>query len=80
MLAKSIIGDQTTVLDNGIIIYRETTQVYENGALLSRAYHRISLVPGQSLEDVPQQVADIANVVWTQDVIDAYRASQGNGL
>jgi hypothetical protein len=76
MLTKTSDIDQTTVLSNGIIIYRETTQVFEDGRLLSKGYHRISLVPGQSLDGVPAQVADIATVVWTPDVIAEYVASQ----
>lgn len=79
MLTKTLVIDQTIVLDNGIVIYRETTQVYEDGRLLSRSYHRVSLVPGQSLDGVPPQVADIATVVWTPEVIQAYSESQSLG-
>ena len=66
--------DQITVTENGIVLYREATRVLRDGVEIAKTYHRSSLTPGQDLTGVPQNVADICNLVWTQDVIDAYNA------
>lgn len=74
-LTKETVVDQTTVSENGIVMYREATRIKEDGVLLSQTYHRTSLTPGQSLDGIPDSVAKIARVVWTTDVINAYQAS-----
>lgn len=66
--------DQTTVTENGVVLYREATRVLRDGVEIAKTYHRSSLTPGQDLTGVPQNVADICNVVWTPEVIDAYNA------
>jgi hypothetical protein len=43
--------------------------------LLSQNYHRSSLTPASDLTGVPDNVAAIANVAWTPEVIAAYQAS-----
>ena len=76
MLTSEKLVNQITINENGIILYRETTRVFENGNKISETFHRSSLIPGQSLNDVPAKVAAVANVAWTPDVIAAYEASQ----
>lgn len=66
--------DQITVCEDGVVLYREATRVLRDGVEIAKTYHRSSLLPGQDLTGVPQNVADICNLVWTQDVIDAYNA------
>jgi hypothetical protein len=66
--------DQITVTENGIVLYREANRILRDGEEITKTYHRSSLTPGQDLTDVPQNVADICNLVWTQEVIDAYEA------
>ena len=66
--------DQITVIENGIVMYREATRIMEDGNELSKTYHRTSLVPGQNLRGHPANVAEICNVVWTAEVIAAYQA------
>lgn len=74
-LTKEIVVDETTVNETGIVVYREATRIKEDGTLISQTYHRTSLTPGQDLDGVPENVAKIARVVWTTDVINAYQAS-----
>lgn len=80
-IAETKIIDEITVTENGIVLYREATRVFRDDTKIAETYHRSSLTPGQDLTGVPSNVADICNVVWTQDVIDAYNASleQANG-
>ena len=73
-LTKETVVDQITVIENGIVMYREATRIIEDGKLLTQTYHRTSLTPGQDVSTKPQKVQNICNTVWTKDVIDAYKA------
>jgi hypothetical protein len=73
-LTKEVAVDQITVTENGIVLYREATRIMEDGNELSKTYHRSSLTPGQDLTGIPENVAAICNVAWTEAVITAYQA------
>ncbi len=73
-LIETTVVDQITVTENGSVFYREATRIMRDDVEVAKTYHRSSLTPGQDLTGVPQNVADICNLVWTQDVIDAYNA------
>ena len=75
-LTKTTTVGQITVTENGIVLYRETTRIMEDGNELSKTFHRSSLTPGQDLTGVPANVAAICNVAWTADVVAAYQAAQ----
>ena len=75
-LTKQAVIDQITVQENGIILYREATRIMEDGAELTKSYHRKSLTPAQDLTGVPANVVAICNTVWTAEVIAAYQAAQ----
>ena len=77
-ITKETVIDQITVTENGIILYREATRIMEDGTELTKTYHRNSLTPAQDLTGVPDKVVAICNTAWTQDVIDAYKASLEN--
>lgn len=68
--------DQITVTENGYILFREATRVMKDDQEIAKTFHRSSLFPGQELTNVPANVAAIANVVWTPEVIAAYEAAQ----
>jgi hypothetical protein len=73
-LTKTMVVDQITVTENGIILYREATRIMEDGNEISKTYHRSSLVPEQDLTGVPGNVVAICNTAWTDEVKTAYRA------
>jgi hypothetical protein len=73
-LTKTTVVDQPTVTENGIVLYREATTIFEDGVEISKKYHRSSLTPGQDLTGVPANVAAICNVAWTPEVVAAYQA------
>jgi hypothetical protein len=75
-LTKTTAVDQTTVTENGIVLYREATTIFEDGVEISKKYHRSSLTPGQDLTGVPANVVAICNVAWTPEVVAAYEAAQ----
>lgn len=58
-----------------IILTREVTTVFKDGVKIAQSFHRTSLTPNQDISSQPQNVQDICNVVWTQEVKDAYMKS-----
>jgi hypothetical protein len=75
-LTKSTVVDQITVTENGVVLFREATRVFEDGVELSKTYHRSSLSPGENISGVPANVQAICNAAWTADVVAAYQAAQ----
>ena len=67
------------ILPNQIIQIRTTTVLEEDGVELARSHHRHVVVPGQDVTGEPQEVQDIAGVLWTSGVISAYQASISSG-
>ena len=63
------------ILPNQTIQIRTTTVVEEDGVELGRSHHRHVVFPGDDVTGEPQEVQDIANALWTADVIAAYQAS-----
>jgi DNA-binding transcriptional LysR family regulator len=74
-ITKETAIDQTTVTENGVVLYREVTRIMEDGNELTKTYHRSSLTPGQDLTGIPANVAAICNVAWTAEVVAAYQAA-----
>jgi hypothetical protein len=72
-ITKEILVDEITIIENGIILYRESISFVENNKQINQSYHRSSLVPGQDLNGIPSNVSAICNVVWTAEVIKAYQ-------
>lgn len=73
-ITKETLVDQITVTENGIVLYREATRITEDGAQIGQTLHRSSLVPGQDLTGIPEQVVAHCNVAWTPEVVAAYQA------
>ena len=63
------------ILPNQTIQIRTTTVVEEDGVELARNHHRHAVHPGDDVTGEVQEVQDIANALWTADVIAAYQAS-----
>ena len=63
------------ILPNQVIQIRTTTVVEEDGVELARNHHRHVVAPGDDVTGEVQEVQDIANALWTADVIAAYQAS-----
>ena len=47
---------------------REVIVIEEDGVELSRSFHRYSLSPGIDLTNQPQDIIDIANIIWTDKI------------
>ena len=68
---------QIEVLEDGQIQVRKATRVYKDGVEISKTYHRHVLAPDTTdLSNEVQKVQDIAEVVWTPDIIKEYKDKQ----
>ena len=79
MLEKKVIQDKVEVINVGdwsVIQVRTKTAIIEDGAELSSSYHRHVVSPTDDLTNESTEVQNIANAVFTQDMKDAYTASQ----
>ena len=75
-LEKIIKLDKIEIVgDYKILQVRAATIVSEDGNELSRTFHREALVPGTDVSGKDQEVIDLANLLWTDEIIDAYNAS-----
>jgi hypothetical protein len=75
-LTEQNIADKIEVVENGIVQVRTANIVLKDGVELARNFHRHTIVPGQDYSAEDQKVQDICAAVHTQEVIDAYAASQ----
>jgi len=67
--------DKIEVLENGIIQVRRADIVERDGVEIAKSYHRWTLTPGQDLTGQEQRVIDVANAVWTAEVVATYTAN-----
>jgi hypothetical protein len=79
-LTKSIVVDQITVTETGVVLFREATRILEDGVELSKTYHRSSLTPGQDISGVPANVQAICNAAWTPEVVAAFQLAQTSAV
>jgi hypothetical protein len=78
-LEKRIIEDKVEVINTGdwsVIQVRTKTAIIEDGNELSSSYHRHVVAPTDDLTNESAEVTAIANAVFTQEMKDAYTASQ----
>jgi hypothetical protein len=61
--------DMIAVLEDGSLQVRTAITIFEDGALLSKNYHRNVLSPGADLTGQDDRVVAVANATWTPDVL-----------
>jgi hypothetical protein len=75
-LTKQTKVDQISISENGTVFYRELTEILEDDKVISKSYHRKSLVPGTQLDsNTPSDVANVCNVIWTDLVVTNFQNS-----
>lgn len=57
-----------------IISVKKVTTISENGEVISKSNHRATYSPDTDVSTLDTDVAEIANVVWTQSIKDSYQA------
>lgn len=78
-LEKKITQDKIEAINVGewsVLQVRTKTAIIEDGNELSASYHRHVVSPTDDLTNESAEVTAIANAVFTQDMKDAYTASQ----
>ena len=63
------------VNENLSIGVRRADIILKDGVEVGRSYHRSLFEPGDDVSGEVQVVQDIAAVIWTPEVIDAYAAA-----
>ena len=79
MLEKQVTQDKIEVVNVGdwsVLQVRTKTAIIEDGQELSSSYHRHVVAPTDDLSNESDEVTAIANAVFTQEMKDAYTASQ----
>jgi len=74
MLTKSNVTGLISILESAQLQVREDTVISEDGIELSRTYHRYVANPGDDVSMRPQIVKDVATLLWTPEVIAAWKA------
>jgi hypothetical protein len=78
-LEKKVIQDKIEAVNVGdwsVLQVRTKTAIIEDGTELSSSYHRHVVAPTDDLSNESDEVTAIANAVFTQEMKDAYTASQ----
>lgn len=75
MLTETSVIDKIEILENGVIQARQANRIMRDEEVIATNYHRWSFAPGDDIVAMPQEVKDIAAVVWTPEVIAAYQQS-----
>lgn len=74
MLSETKTIDRIEVINNSTIQVREASIIASDGVEIAKSYHRYSFAPGSDVSAMPQEVQDIANLIWTPQVIADYEA------
>ena len=80
-LTKQVTQDKIEIVNLGdwsVIQVRTKTAIIEDGNELSSSYHRHVVAPTDDLANESAEVTAIANAVFTQEMKDAYTASQAS--
>jgi len=65
-LEKQVVVDNITVTENGTVLVREVTRIMEDGAEISKQYHRSSFEKNADVSSQPQNVQDICAAAWKE--------------
>jgi hypothetical protein len=68
--------DQVTIGEDGTIFLRYATVISEDGVELNKSFNRSTLDPGSSLDNLPINVVNICNAVWTPEVVNNFKAAR----
>jgi hypothetical protein len=74
-LTEKTIIDKVELTEVNTIQVRTATIIERDGTEISRTFHRHVVTPGYDVTNEDPKVQAIANAIWTEEVIAAYRAS-----
>jgi hypothetical protein len=73
LIEKTII-DKIELTEVNTIQIRIATIIEKDGVEIARTYHRNVLSPGDDISKEDLRVQAIANAIWTEEVVNAYKA------
>lgn len=73
MITKETKITEITVSEYKIILWKEVTDLIEDGIVISSKNHRTSVVPGTDIDTLPEEIKPYAEMLWTPEVIQAYK-------
>jgi len=65
--------EQIEISSNGQIGLKVKKSVLKDGKVIASNIHRDVLSPGDDVSHLDERTQAIANLLWTQEVIDAYK-------
>lgn len=74
-IAEKNIIDVIEVLENNTIQIRNANIIEKDGVEIARTYHRHVINPLDDITNEDAKVQIIANAIWTDEVINTYKAS-----
>ena len=72
-LTESTSIDRVEIDSIGNIGVRRSTSIFRDSELVTTTYHRWTLAPGDDVSAMPKTVQDIAALVWTPEILQAYQ-------
>lgn len=72
LIEKQII-DKIELTEVNTIQIRNASVIEKDGVEIARTYHRYVLSPGDDISKEDLRVQSIANAIWTDEVINAYK-------
>ena len=75
-LEKQVVVDKIEVVEIGVVQVRTATRIVEDGNVISSAFHRHTVAPGQDYSNEDARVQAICAATHTAQVVAAYQAQQ----
>jgi hypothetical protein len=72
-LIEKVIIDKIELTENNSIQVRTATIIEKDGIELAKSYHRHVVCPGDDITNQDAKVQAIANAIWTEEVVLAYK-------
>ena len=78
-LTDKIVYDAITILEDGQLQLRRARVILDtDGSEIARQFHRQVLAPGDDVSTLPTRIRDICRLLWTPQVVAAYKAAQSS--
>jgi hypothetical protein len=76
MLSERKIIDLIELVEMTHIQVREANIIEKDGVVIAKTFHRFMLRPGDDVSLQDPKIQAIANIIWTEDVIEEYKSLQ----
>ena len=80
MITKETKITEITVSEYKIILWKEVTDLIEDGKVIATQNHRSSVAPDQNINLLPEELRPLAQSLWTPEVIQNYKDKTENGM